>query len=173
MTPDSKAWTPPSPSFLERVQSALLRASVASLVLSLALVLLVFLVGSVGSLSGSADALPDPRTVLPAGGLLATILFIVLAPALVLLGTRPMQDRAFTGLGFVATFFGLAMLVVFFFQLSLGVLVWFREMPRLIEEKNAKLLEAPKNLEKAKLTVAYQEMKDYLPKIEPDSDNTP
>ncbi len=162
-------WNPPAPTFVERLQAAMLRTAVAALVLSLLFVLSVFLIGMVGVNTGDRDDFPDIRTVIPFGGLLAAVLFAMLAPTLLLLSTRPMQDRAFTLAGFLAAFFGLAMLVVFFAQLAADVTSWFEYMPRLIERENQRLLEAPKHFEKEQLAIVYRELNDELAKIDTDA----
>jgi phosphate transport system permease protein len=133
---------PPAPTFLERLQSAILRAAVASLALSLLFVFAALAVRTVGVGVGTAEGMPDIRVLAPSAGLLATVCFVVLAPTLLLLSTRPMQDRAFTAAGFAATFFGLGILIVFFAQLAGDVVSWFEQSPRLIARENARLLAA-------------------------------
>jgi phosphate transport system permease protein len=163
-----KPWAPPAPTFLERLQASLVRAAVVSLLASLAFVLLAFLVRMVGVYAGTAESLPDIRVLAPSAGLLGTALFVVLAPTLLLLSTRPMQNRAFTVCGFLATFFGLAMLVVFFTQLALDVVQWFHDMPRLIEHENQALLEAPRQFEQQQLAGVLRELDEELAKIDAD-----
>ncbi len=50
--------------------------------------------------------------------------------------SRELQDRSFTWVGFLATFFGLGMLVIFFVQLGVQAAAWFRVSPRLIDYEN-------------------------------------
>jgi phosphate transport system permease protein len=167
--PTARRPSSPQPTFIERLQKSLLRATVSAIVLSLAFVVLVVLAGAVGVMTGTRDALPDIRVLAPLAGLVAATVFILLAPALLLLSTRPMQDRAFTVVGFLATFFGLAMLLVFFLQLSIDVVDWFRLMPLLIERENQRLLEAPRNFEKQELARASKELSEELAKIDADA----
>jgi phosphate ABC transporter permease subunit PstA len=54
---------------------------------------------------------------------------------------RRLMDRGFAVVAFAATFFGLAMLLVFFVQLSMGAYHWFETMPRLVEARNRVLVE--------------------------------
>ncbi len=171
--PGTPPWAPPKPTLLQRLQRSALRAAVAALTLSLAFVIFVALVSAVGIAAGRGQDWPDVRTVAPVAGLLAVVLFLALAPSLFLLSTRPMQDFAFTAVGFVATFFGLAMLVVFFFQLGLDVVDWFHQMPRLIELENRRLLEAPKNFEKDELAKVIKELDQELANIDADAAKSP
>lgn len=68
--------------------------------------------------------------------------------------SRIIQERSFAWFGFCATFFGLAVLVVFFLQLTVQTWAWFRTMPVLIEQENQQLLgqvDAKLEEEKSKL----------------------
>ncbi len=67
------------------------------------------------------------------------LLFLVFFLGRVLSLSRPLQDRAFTCVGFAATFFGLAMLVVFFVQLMLESAAWIQTSPTLIQRENRRL----------------------------------
>ena len=55
--------------------------------------------------------------------------------------SRRLMDRGFGVVAFAATFFGLAMLLVFFVELSIGAYRWFQTMPGLIEARNKQLVE--------------------------------
>lgn len=68
--------------------------------------------------------------------------------------SRNLADRAFAWIGFLATFFGLGILLVFFMQLGLEAVAWFKVSPNLIAEKNEELKETAKRYidgEKAQL----------------------
>jgi phosphate transport system permease protein len=147
----------------------MLRAAVVALVLSLAFVVAAIAVNTVAVAVGNSETATDIRVLAPSAGLLATVLFIVLAPLFLLLSTRPMQDRAFTVAGFMATFFGLVILVVFFTQLAQDMHSWFTETPRLIELENQRLLEAPLKFEEEQLAKVYRELADDLAKVDADA----
>lgn len=89
--------------------------------------------------------LPGPDTPVSFIGLVGgtvgwtALLFAVLVVARVLRYSRPLADRAFAWVGFAATFFGLAVLVVFFVQLLSEAKAWFEHMPELVERYNARL----------------------------------
>jgi phosphate transport system permease protein len=82
-----------------------------------------------------------------------------------------MQNRAFTAAGFVATFFGLAMLVVFFSQLGRDVVDWFRQTPRLVDRQNARLVSAAEAA-KVELEKVIAERDAELVKIDADAGKT-
>ncbi len=92
-------------------------------------------------------------------GLLAVILFGVVLPLRLLTLHRPMQDFCFAWFGFGATFFGLAMLLVFFLRLGYEVRAWFHITPGLVERHNHVLIDKVANAEKEhqQLLVALQE----------------
>lgn len=52
---------------------------------------------------------------------------------------RRLLERAFAAWAVLATFFGLAMLVIFFVTLARDTARWFRTLPPLIEQRNAEL----------------------------------
>jgi phosphate transport system permease protein len=169
--PPAKFSTPPTLTFVAKVQAAMLRAAVTALVISLICVVLVLFVGMVGVWAGSAESFPSIGVVAPGAGLLATILFMILAPLFLLLSTRPMQDRAFTVCGFAATFFGLAMLVVFFTELGMNVLQWFHETPRLVERQNQMLIDKVGRA-KQELATSIKAREDALAEIDADKTKT-
>ncbi len=68
--------------------------------------------------------------------------------------SRELQDRAFTYLGFFATFFGLGMLIVFFVQLGVEVGHWLKVSPMLIDLKNHEYKE---RLRLAEVELKYKE----------------
>lgn len=65
--------------------------------------------------------------------------------------SRNVADRGFAWIGLLATFFGLGILLLFFAQLGLEAVAWFRISPGLIEERNNELKETSKRyIEKEK-----------------------
>ncbi len=167
--PKPPSWAPPAPTFIERVQLALLRAAVAALVISLLAVVAILVAGAVDVAVGTRDTMPELRVLIPSAGLFAVAIFVLLAPVLVLLSTRRMQDHAFTLAGLAATLFGLIMLLVFFAQLGLDVIDWFVQTPRLIERQNAKLVA---NVADAKEALARASVERDLELAKVDADKT-
>jgi phosphate ABC transporter permease subunit PstA len=102
-----------------------------------------------------------------AGTVFIILLLLLFLGRLVWL-SRSLQDRAFTWVGFFATFFGLAMLLIFFVQLGVEVYAYFEVTPALIEQANQKHrsdIERQKQLEKviqAKLAEIEEEMQAEL-----------
>lgn len=74
--------------------------------------------------------------------------FIVCFLLGVLKRSRPLQNGVFTVTGFAATFFGLAMLVVFFWGLLTDVGRWLHYTPILVELKNQENLQLREELKK-------------------------
>lgn len=81
-------------------------------------------------------------------GLLAVVLFCVALPLRLLMLHRTMQDFCFAWFGFGATFFGLAMLLVFFLRLGFEVREWFHITPGLVERHNQVLVDKVANADK-------------------------
>lgn len=75
------------------------------------------------------------------------LLAIVLAGCRLFVISRLFADRSFTVLGVMATFFGLAMLLVFFTQLGREAYDWFRITPQLVEKNNRELKERVDSIE--------------------------
>ncbi len=67
---------------------------------------------------------------------MAGIFFLVFFVGRLLWLSRPLQDRAFTWLGFFATFFGLAMLTIFLANLIVQTVAWFNITPQIIQKVN-------------------------------------
>ncbi|MCI0379460.1 MAG: phosphate ABC transporter permease PstA, partial [Gemmataceae bacterium] len=61
--------------------------------------------------------------------------------------SRSLQDKAFVGTGILATFFGLFMLLVFLWQISVEVGEWFSHVPKLVARQNELTLQARKDLQ--------------------------
>ncbi|MBI2803699.1 MAG: phosphate ABC transporter permease PstA [Planctomycetes bacterium] len=75
--------------------------------------------------------------------------------ALFLIGSsRSWSDRVFTLAGFLATFFGLAILAVFFAQLTAEVVQWARHTPALIDLENKRNQQIIEDFKKIKATKA-------------------
>jgi phosphate transport system permease protein len=81
----------------------------------------------------------DVAALLAQAGQLGLFLFATLFVALAVFLQRAWQDRVFSGVGLVATFFGLGMLLYFFTQLALDVRLYFAVTPALIEAENRAL----------------------------------
>jgi phosphate transport system permease protein len=80
--------------------------------------------------------------------------------------SRPLTTRAFATFAFAATYFGLAMLVVFFTSIAVKVSDWFRAMPALVEKENRKLREKAENQYSAAVWDKTAEMlRDFAPEV--------
>jgi phosphate transport system permease protein len=92
-------------------------------------------------------------------GLLALILFALAFPLRLLMLHRPMQDLCFAWFGLGATFFGLAMLLIFFLRLGFEVREWFHIAPGMVERHNQTLVDKVANAEKEykQLLIALRE----------------
>jgi nitrate reductase gamma subunit len=100
------------------------------------------------------------------GGWAAFAGFLFFFATGLLLRSRTLQDRTFRCTGFVATFFGLAILIVFFWGLLSDVAKWFHYVPRLVAIKNEQTLKKREELKhvaiirtakKAELDKEYQQ----------------
>lgn len=107
--------------------------------------LLILLVGSIGLSSGGSPQFQNLAALAGWTLLVGFVLFFLIG---VLKRSRPLQEGAFTATGFAATFFGLAMLVVFFSGLIADVGRWFYYMPILVERKNEETLKLREELKK-------------------------
>src|SRR5262245_23399347 len=96
------------------------------------------------------------------------LLFVVLSGVRLFVISRLFADRAFTVLGVLATFFGLAMLLVFFTQLGFEAYDWFTITPQLVEKQNRFLQERVANVEadiKKELAELDEEMRFEMSQI--------
>ena len=131
--PRRSGWDVETPTGLQIVGGALKRAVALALAVALFYVLWRLVVAATtGTVPALAVLASDAGTV----GLVCAALLI---PVCLLFSTRRLADRSFAALGFLATFLGLAMLVVFFVRLSADVRHWFTYTPRLVEARNAEL----------------------------------
>ncbi len=121
------------------LSGALVTGSVGGAILSLLVTLTVAFVGIV-------SARPNFLYVAMWGGWSAVVGFVLFFAIGILLQSRPLQDRTFSAAGFLATFFGLAILVFFFGGLTFDVLNWFHYTPILVEMKNQETLKAREDL---------------------------
>ena len=122
------------------LSEALVSAMIGALVLSVALVLLSAIAGI---LRGQT---PNMLNVATLGGWTALIGFVLLFCVGVLRRSRPLQDRSFRVVGFLATFFGLAILAFFLQGLLTNVARWFYYTPILVERKNEETLNVREEL---------------------------
>lgn len=137
--------------------------------------LLVFVVGGVGLIQGDA---PQFNSLAALAGWAFLVGFVLAFSIGVLKRSRPLQDGAFTVTGFLATFFGLAMLVVFFWGLLADVGRWFYYTPMLVEIQNQKTLREREELKKteelraAKKAAIDVEFKEALAGAADDNEKT-
>lgn len=105
-----------------------------------------------GLLKGSWDV---RSTLLELAQVALGLLALLFAARLVWL-SRPLMDRAFAWTGFLATFFGLAVLALLFLQLAHDAVQWFIVTPRLIELRNQELRHLADKLEDPQQFIAEQ-----------------
>jgi phosphate transport system permease protein len=88
--------------------------------------------------------------------------------------SRVLLERGFAAVAFGATFFGLAMLLVFFVTLGRDVVRWFQTMPARVEQQNARLARQvaeardQKGFISRRLQTVDEEMKAELAKAKTD-----
>jgi phosphate transport system permease protein len=177
---------PPVVSLSARLQRAAVSALITAVVASLCFLVLAFMATAIRN--RNEDAVLDVGGLCYRAGVLSAILFAFLTPTLLLLSTRPMQDRAFTVAGFLATFFGFAMLILFFGLLIFGswigfgvidigrgsgVIEWFEFAPKFVEAENQRLLDAPKTFEREQLAEIKRQMKEEIADAEKSVDHDP
>lgn len=85
---------------------------------------------------------------------------------------RRLGEQAFAAWAVLATFFGLAMLVVFFVTLARDTARWFRTLPPLIEQRNAELRQHVETARNPDAHVA-QRMKEIDAELEHELAKTP
>jgi phosphate transport system permease protein len=129
----SPVWKVPAPTPAQMLGTALVRAVVAALAVSLIVAIIKFLAGAVQG--GAADV----ASLITQAGELALMLFVPFVAIALIAASRALQDRAFVYLGFLATFFGLAMLVIFFWRIGVEVSHWFHYTPQLVQAQNVEL----------------------------------
>lgn len=108
-------------------------------------IFLAAVVGGVGLARGEPPQFPHLTALAGWSALVGFVLAFLLG---VLKRSRPLQDGVFTITGFLATFFGLAMLVVFFWGLIDDVGRWFYYTPILVEMRNQQTLKEREELKK-------------------------
>jgi phosphate transport system permease protein len=96
-----------------------------------------------GVLRGYSPNLANAAAV---GGGAALAGFFLFFPIGILRRSRPLQDGSFRVAGFLATFFGLAILIFFFGGLLVNVWNWFYYTPLLVEIRNKEVLQAREEL---------------------------
>jgi len=133
------------PSFGQVLLSATLRAILPAAGLSILFVAIKFTYLLVQALPTSAEMFVQAGQIMLAAWALLFAFFLILS-------SRTWSDRVFTASGFFATFFGLAILGVFFYQLGAEVVEWFHYTPIMVEQqnlKNQKVLDEFKQRKKA------------------------
>jgi phosphate transport system permease protein len=131
--PQPKIWVAPTPSLLQRIAAALGRSFLGAAILSLLFCGVKFLVRVLAEPANGSFAFLFEQALYFLGAAWG-----VLFPILLIACSRAWSNAAFTVSGFLATFFGLAILALFFFQLVNEVVLWFRYTPMLVEMQNEK-----------------------------------
>lgn len=151
----------PTPPIGAYHRSALIWALFGSLLLMLAILLRNILIVRFPYAS--------PFDILLQGALLTALFCPILYFLRLTWLSRRLRDRVFSATGFLATFFGLAVLALFLFNLVVQVHYWFLYTPRFIENQNQVL---KKDYESARESVEtlkqnlHKEMEDNLAGID-------
>ncbi len=131
---------------------------------AVALALLIALTAPIAGIVRGAS--PNYLGVATLGGWMAMIGFVVCFLIGLLIRSRQLQDGTFRLTGFLATFFGMAVLIYFFVGLFQDVANWFHYTPILVQMKNEQTLKTREKLKdvekyradkKAELDREYQE----------------
>jgi phosphate transport system permease protein len=102
---------------------------------------------------------------------LALIPFLFVVRLFIL--SRVFADRIFSWIGFSATFFGLAILVLFFGRMGYLGSVWFKTTPELVRKKNAELEDKVRKSQEMidnEVAKVREEMKDEIAKAATDAE---
>jgi phosphate transport system permease protein len=130
----------PPPTLGQNLSAALVNGFIGAVVLS-------FLVALGAAILGVLrDESPQVFHLAALGGWTATCGFILCFLIGLLRRSRPLQDGTFRVTGFLATFFGLAVLLFFFKGLVVDVVDWFDYVPVLVARKNEEILETREKL---------------------------
>ena len=152
----------PAPRWTQTLGAAARVAALWAVVLSLLYVAVIVLHAL---LQGGRAAPPAAAVVAVNAGRLALSLFIGIFLLAAVFSQRSWQDRAFSIVGLLATFFGLGMLLFFFARLADDVKLYFAVMPVLIEQRNDELTTQVKRAEQifqTKMAEVRQEMASEL-----------
>ncbi len=124
-----------------------------------ALGLVLFFVGSIVYASSAGIPMSELNflTILVRSALLAGVPAIVVLASRMMWLSRSVLAKTFSIFALAATFFGLAMLVIFLVKLSLDARNWFREVPPLLEARNQDLLRRIGSVEEAAKMKAFVE----------------
>lgn len=133
-------WNVPPLTLAQIMAGAAVTGLKGALALSLLLTLGVSLVAVV---RGESISFPRLATL---GGWGVFVGCLTFFPIGILLRSRPLQDRTFRYTGFLATFFGLAILIFFLWGLLADVANWFRYTPLLVAMKNEQTLKTREEL---------------------------
>jgi len=160
----------PKPSLALMFGRALLRGTIGGLVCS---PVIVAFVGVIALITGNTVTLFGLAHLGGVAALITSIFFFFFG---LLAQSRRLQNRVFTITGFAATFFGLAMLVVFFRGLLTDVAHWLYYQPLLIEQtnwvtqKNRRELEDAKFVYDRKRAEVKRELDETLATIDKDDE---
>lgn len=155
-------WQRPMPTLGSRLSSAAIKSLIIALGLS------ILCVGAMAAWS-LGNAKPEDQVgasaLLSWGAQLAALLWVVGFLCALIASSRPVMDVVFTGAGFCATFFGLAMLVIFFYQLGVEVTHWFQQTPALVQKSNEFLISQVANVDAIMLSEKNKVLKEMEQEI--------
>ncbi len=144
--PQAKLWVPPTPTLGQMLVTALRRSSAGAALLSVLFFIVKFLVRVLSEPADGSFTFLFEQALYFFG-----VAWLLAFPIALIAASRTWSNAVFTVSGFLATFFGLAILAVFFIHLADEVVLWFHYTPMLIElqnEKNNKDLEVLGDLQK-------------------------
>ncbi|HZZ76900.1 MAG TPA: phosphate ABC transporter permease PstA [Gemmataceae bacterium] len=144
MSPRQSLWQVVVPTFGQMLQRALFRSLLTAAVISVAYcgvnpIWMIF-----------QPERPSILGLIVQSGALFAIVWGLSFPLFLIAASRVWADRAFTAAGFLATFFGLAILIVFFVRLADEVRLWFHYTPTLVQKQNEKNQERLANSDEGK-----------------------
>jgi phosphate transport system permease protein len=129
--PQAKLWVPPAPTLGQTMMTAVRRSSIGAAILSVLFFAVKFLIRVLAEPGNGSFVFLFGQSLYFFGAAWA-----LLFPIVLIIASRAASNAAFTVSGFLATFFGLAILAVFFFHLAGEVVLWFRYTPMLVELEN-------------------------------------
>jgi len=156
--PKNKPWQVPPLTLGQILSGAVVTGFQGAAALSF---LLTFLVAMAAVIRREVPVFTHLATLAGWTALVGGIFFFLIG---ILLRSRDLQDRSFRAVGFLATFFGLAILIFFFWGLLSDVAKWFYYTPILVAMKNEQTLrtrEELKNVEKLRATKKAELDKEY------------
>jgi phosphate transport system permease protein len=157
-------WQPTTPSLGQRLWSAIAK-SFPAVPISVGVSLVFLLLNSLSAEPGEPFFTHHSIVVTGIFALTSWGLFFLF---FLIRSSRTWSAATFTVAGFAATFFGMAILAVFFSQLSIEVALWFRHTPELVAMQNREIEKTLKLLDELKK--AQDSLREQLAKTAKERD---